>query len=206
MSGWDLYLLVYAVLFALGPLFLRPLLTWRATGRNPVHLESPDSPMGCVQLWLGVALSGYGATVGLKLFLPGLFEHLPRFTWLAAAEARALGVALTLLGLIVAWLAQARMGKSWRFGFDAATAPPLVTSGIFGISRNPIYLSVILSAAGVFVLLADALTLALLVLAVSMLTVLVRLEEAFLRQVHGAAYAAYVDRVGRFWPRWPSGR
>lgn len=202
MSGWDLYLLVFSALFAVGPLCLRPLLIWRATGRNPVHLESPDTPMGCVQVWLGLSLVGFGLTVGLKLFLPALFEHLPRFGWLGATEVRVAGVALSLLGLLVAWLAQAQMGKSWRFGYEAATAPPLVTSGIFGVCRNPVYLSIMLSGIGVFLLLADAVTLTMLAIAVSMLTVLVRLEEAFLRQVHGAAYAAYVDRVGRFLPRW----
>lgn len=206
MSGWDWYLLVFSVLFALGPLCLRPLLIWRATGRNPVHLESPDTPMGCVQVWLGIALLGYGLMIGLRLFWPGAWAGVPRLAWLDSDPVRLAGVGLTLGGLLCAWAAQAQMGKSWRFGLDAGHAPPLVTTGVFAIIRNPIYLSILLAAAGVLLLQGDAVTLALLAIAGPMLTVLVRLEEAFLRQVHGAAYAAYVDRVGRFWPRWPRNR
>ncbi len=198
MSGWDLYLLGFSVVFATGPVLLRTALIWRRTGRNPVHLESPETPMGCVQLWLGLALVGYGAIIGLKVFWPAAFILLPRFAMLAQPVVWAAGVGLTLLGLLVAWLAQAQMGASWRFGVDHADTPPLVTSGIFAVSRNPIYLSIMLAAIGVFLLLGDALTLVLLVLAVSQLTVLVRLEEAFLRTVHGAAYADYTSRVGRF--------
>lgn len=199
MSGWDLYLLGFAVVFAAGPLCLRPMLIWRRTGRNPVHLESPDTPMGCVQLWLGLTLVGYGLVIGLKLFVPAAFGLLPRFGW--SDPVRGAGVGLTLVSLGLAWLAQAQMGRSWRFGVKAEGAPPLVTSGIFAYCRNPIYLSIMVSALGIFLLLGDALTLSLLLLAVSMLTVLVRLEEAFLQKVHGAAYAAYVDQVGRFLPR-----
>lgn len=205
MSGWDLYLLVFSVVFAVGPLFLRSLLTWRKTGRNPIHLESPDTPMGCVQVWLGLTLVGFGLVIGLKLLFPDLHARLPRFDRLSTDPVRAAGVGLTLGGLAIAWLAQAQMGPSWRFGIAADDAPPLVTRGIFAYTRNPIYLAIMVAGLGTFLLLGDAVTAMLLALAVSMLTVLVRLEEAFLKKVHGAAYAAYVDRVGRFLPRGPTG-
>jgi protein-S-isoprenylcysteine O-methyltransferase Ste14 len=34
----------------------------------------------------------------------------------------------------------------------------------------------------------------------------IRVEEAYLREAHGAAYVAYCRRTGRFLPRLSSGR
>jgi protein-S-isoprenylcysteine O-methyltransferase Ste14 len=57
-----------------------------------------------------------------------------------------------------------------------------------------------LAATGMFLLMPDALSFSMGLLAVAVLNTLVRLEEQFLLGVHGAPYAAYCARVGRFFP------
>lgn len=200
MSFWQWYVLGFAVAFVVGPLALRTFLIWRATGRNPLNLESAESAYGFVQLLVKLMFVGYGVVVGLFVVAPQLYARIPAFGGLQTDTVRWAGVALTLLGLVVTWIAQGQMGKSWRFGPDRDAPPPLVTSGIFGVTRNPIYLSMMLAATGMFLLLPDAVSLALWVLSIASLCVLVRLEEDFLRGVHGEPYSDYLRRVGRFVP------
>jgi protein-S-isoprenylcysteine O-methyltransferase Ste14 len=200
MSFWQWYVLGFAVAFVVGPLALRTFLIWRATGRNPLNLESAESAYGFVQLLVKLVFVGYGVVVGLFVAAPSLYAQLPAFGGMQLDTVRWAGVALTLLGLVVTWIAQGQMGKSWRFGPDRDAPPPLVTSGIFGVTRNPIYLSMMLASTGMFLLLPDAVSLALWALSLASLGVLVRLEEDFLKGVHGEAYGDYLRRVGRFLP------
>lgn len=90
------------------------------------------------------------------------------------------------------------MGKSWRIGIDAGAAPPLVRTGLFAISRNPIFLGMRVSLLGLFLVLPNAVTLAVLLVAETLIQVQVRLEEEHLQRVHGTAYATY-RRSARRW-------
>jgi protein-S-isoprenylcysteine O-methyltransferase Ste14 len=82
-----------------------------------------------------------------------------------------------------------------------AEAERLVSSGPYRLSRNPLYVSNILAAAGL-ILFANALpiavAIALIIAVVIHHVVLVFHEERSLRALHGAAYADYVANT----PRW----
>lgn len=200
MTPWQWYLLAFMLGFGLGPLLARTVLIWRATGRNPLLLQSPETAYGFVQVTLSGVMLGFALLATAYLFWPAAYAWIPAFEGLRADPFRWSGVVLSALGLVVAWLAQGQMGRSWRFGPDRDAPPPLVTEGIFGFCRNPIYLSMMLAGTGLFLLLADAFSAVLLAVGLFSLNVLVRLEEAFLREAHGAAYEAYLSRVGRFGP------
>src|SRR5512134_1040594 len=53
--------------------------------------------------------------------------------------SQAAGVLLCALGFALTVAAQLQMGASWRIGVDARETTALVSSGIFGRIRNPIY-------------------------------------------------------------------
>jgi protein-S-isoprenylcysteine O-methyltransferase Ste14 len=108
------------------------------------------------------------------------------------------GVALLLLSLIWTVLAQAQMGESWRIGIDEAHRTPLVTSGVFGWSRNPIFAGMKITLLGLFLIIPNALTLLVFVMGVVLIQIQVRLEEDFLGKTHGEHYEQYRREVRRW--------
>lgn len=112
-----------------------------------------------------------------------------------------LGLVLALAGFAATLAAQTGMGASWRIGVDAAERTELVTGGVFAHVRNPIFTAMVAAQLGVVLMVptwVSALALVALVVAVQ---IQVRsVEEPYLQSVHGAAYAEYAARTGRFLP------
>lgn len=112
---------------------------------------------------------------------------------------------MMLAGLTMATLATA--GRMWCSLFIAGRKnATLVTQGPYALCRNPLYFSSLIGAIGVglasgmfTVTLAVGLAFALYYPGV------IRREEAFLFQRHGDSFAAYVQTVPCFWPRWNGG-
>ena len=148
---------------------------------------------GLVAKVAGVALS-----VGLLAVVVGT-ALADRREWRVAAGA---GVVAMLVGLILTLVAQQAMGASWRIGVDPGERTELVEHGLFARVRNPIFTGMMLFAAGSALAVPTAITVTGLVVAVVGIVAQVRLvEEPHLHASHGAAYAAYMRRTGRFLPR-----
>jgi protein-S-isoprenylcysteine O-methyltransferase Ste14 len=153
-------------------------------------------------VWVPVVLAWMvlpflAATRGSGAFaLPDPARGAPWF----ALRAVAAGFGLVCLGFsIQAWR---RMGRNWRMAVSPDERTDLVTTGPFARVRHPIYaLSIALMLCSVVV----APTLPMLAVAavhVALMLLKARNEERFLAGVHGAAYADYCRRTGRFVPRW----
>lgn len=113
----------------------------------------------------------------------------------------AIGVAALAAGIAVTSVAQVQMGPSWRVGLRLGERTPLVTTGVFGVVRNPIFSGVLLAALGGTLLVPRWATLLATLAAVVGIEIQVRcVEEPYLRSIHGAAFRAYAARVGRFVP------
>ena len=95
-------------------------------------------------------------------------------------------------------IAQIQMGLSWRIGFNKNESTVLIGAGLFRFSRNPIFLGMMATQCGFFLLLPSALTLVILVQVYFMLRVQVRLEEEYLANVHGNDYKNYLLSVRRW--------
>jgi protein-S-isoprenylcysteine O-methyltransferase Ste14 len=83
-------------------------------------------------------------------------------------------------------------------------ASKLVTSGPFGLVRNPLYVGNILLYVGFGIMsmaLFPWLALAALAWFIFQYVLIVQEEESFLRANFGAEYEEYCRHVGRFWPR-----
>ena len=83
-------------------------------------------------------------------------------------------------------------------GIDAARSTQLVSHGLFGLTRNPIFLAMRVNLLGFFLVVPNAVTLAVLTAGELLIQVQVRLEEAHLADLHADAYARYCAKV----PRW----
>jgi protein-S-isoprenylcysteine O-methyltransferase Ste14 len=111
------------------------------------------------------------------------------------------GVVLAVVGFVVAVIAQATMGRSWRIGVDVSERTDLVTHGVFGLVRNPIFSAMIAAQLGTTLMAPSWLSI---VGAVGLLVacqVQVRvIEEPYLIDTHGPEYLRYAARTGRFLP------
>ncbi|MDP3257476.1 MAG: isoprenylcysteine carboxylmethyltransferase family protein [Bosea sp. (in: a-proteobacteria)] len=109
-----------------------------------------------------------------------------------------LGHLLVVVGACLAILSQRYMGASWRIGAAEGELGPIVDSGPFAISRNPVFVGQALLFVGLFLVLPSliqgALTLGLLVAIVLQ----VRIEERVLLRTLGQPYRSYQQRVRRW--------
>ena len=97
--------------------------------------------------------------------------------------------------------AQSGMGVSWRIGVNHTERTDLVTTGLCGLVRNPIFTAMWAALAGLTLMALTPLTVSALVCLVLAVELQVRVvEEPYLAGTHGEAYDSYARRVGRFLP------
>ena len=169
----------------------------KRTGRNPIVLPRDESAYGLVGFYFKLIIVAIFIYLFLYAFFPGGY---PYFLPIRFLEHRALPfTGLILLLLVLPWtiIAQRQMKHSWRIGIDTEVRTPLITQGLFSISRNPIFLGMILSLLGLFLATPNALTLIFLLLGYVLIQVQIRLEEEFLARSHGQDYRAYAKKVRR---------
>jgi protein-S-isoprenylcysteine O-methyltransferase Ste14 len=171
---------------------------WRQTGHNPYVLPSGDDAYGYVAQGFRICLLGLAAYVLVQAIWPAIDNFSGALAWLVDARVRILGWSGLIFSLVWTVIAQYQMGKSWRVGIDFQQRTALVTSGIFGHTRNPIFLGMRISLVSLMFLLPNALTLALWIAADILIQLQVRLEETFLEQQHGNRYAKYRAKVRRW--------
>lgn len=112
--------------------------------------------------------------------------------------AKLIGVAIVAAGLFIFILAFVSFGDSWRVGFDVKTPGALVTTGIFAVSRNPIYVSLDLLFFGVFLINGTLIFLIFAVLTAAAVHWQILQEEAFLSKLYGQPYRDYCAKTGRY--------
>jgi protein-S-isoprenylcysteine O-methyltransferase Ste14 len=192
-----LALALYA-LFLVAAFGIRSAVHYRQTGSLGVRLPPPGASSaaraGSALFVLALVL----AFVAPTLTLAGWLDPIPR---LEGTAVRGLGLALYVVGLVLTLWAQLAMGTSWRIGVDPRERTALVTRGPFRLVRNPIFSAMMVAAAGLALLVPNALAVAAVVGLVAAIELQVRrVEEPYLLTAHGPAYAAYAGSTGRFVP------
>lgn len=169
---------------------------WRRTGDTGLRLHAEP---GTIQWWSKL---GFVAAIVAGLAAPAAgILGLPALAALDHPSLRALGLVVALLGALGTLATQQAMGVSWRIGVDPAERTGLVTDGVFGLVRNPIFTMMTVTAVGLALMVGSVLAVVALSLLLGSLEAQVRLvEEPYLRRVHGPAYATYAAHVGRFVP------
>ncbi|MFW5418044.1 isoprenylcysteine carboxylmethyltransferase family protein [Nocardiopsis sp. CNT-189] len=176
---------------------VRSWLAWRRTGdtgfRRPREAAFSAPWWGAV-LFAAALVLGLAAPAAAAAGVPPAPPALPAAVGRAGLGAMAAGLALVLLS-------QAAMGASWRVGVDAGERTDLVTTGVFGLVRNPVFTAMGLLLAGMAAAVPTPVSAAALAAFIAAVQIQVRVvEEPYLAAAHGEAYRRYAGRTGRFLP------
>jgi len=108
------------------------------------------------------------------------------------------GVIAIFVGLIVFCLALISFNSSWRVGIDTVSPGDLITTGVFSVSRNPIFLSMNLYFLGTFLIYSNLFFLMCFVCIALGFQFQIRQEEIFLIERYGDMYRKYMVQVNRY--------
>lgn len=114
-----------------------------------------------------------------------------------------LGIGIFLASLALRWAAQSALGSSWSPTLETDSQQHLVTSGVYGWIRHPIYSSLLLWAIAQPLLLQNILAGFSGALAVALIWLLrVPAEERMMVERFGDAYVQLMERTGKVIPRF----
>ena len=172
---------------------------WKRTGVNPISLSKKKSTYHLINSLFKFIVFLIGLNIFSYLFFDSLYRFTGPFTSIKRPFlAQFIGLSLTILSLLIIIIAQNTMSNSWRIGIDEKAKTPLITTGIFIYSRNPIFLGVQICLLGLFLITPNLLMLILLILGISCIHIQVKFEEDHLRKVHLSKYEEYKKKVSRW--------
>jgi protein-S-isoprenylcysteine O-methyltransferase Ste14 len=160
----------------------------------------------------GVAAMKFGETDKTDFFIPPfvvfylylIFAN--ALAWPSPVHARLfsahwaawLGVLCAAIGVgLMAW-SLVSFGTSFRVGIDTDRPDKLITTGIFAITRNPIYVAFGFVLVGEFLIQPSWIMLVYTLAGFALFHRQVLREEAFLRMHYGATFETYAARVRRY--------
>lgn len=108
------------------------------------------------------------------------------------------GNLLLTIGFISTIVIHLYMKDKWRSGIDPQGPSGLITEGIYKYSRNPIFLSVVISQLGFFLALPSVFTLVCLIIGVTTLYRQIQAEENHLSHVFTKQYKEYCANTRRW--------
>jgi len=197
MDLLKIFLSIYAVVFIVVVFIMRIAIVSKSTRLSAKTLMGrQDGLHGLIGFYFKV-LPLFSFMV-ILMFLTSGYEYLGPINWLEHSYSISVGLFLLISTLFWIWVSQSKMGQAWRIGIDTQNQHNLVTQGVFSLSRNPIFLGIKLNTLGFFLLLPNALSLAIFLVGGLLIDIQVRLEEDYLTDKYGDAYTEYCSKVGRW--------
>ncbi len=191
-------LFIYLLLYFFLVFVLRSVLLKVKTGINPLTFNKTDDAHG----YNGKVFTAISflelIVVGIYTFKIEWYKYLLSFWYLESQMLFNIGWVLLILSLIIVWTSQSQMSNSWRIGIDEKNKTKLITKGLFSISRNPIFLGIIIANIGLFLVIPNAFTLLIISLSTISINTQIRLEEEFLKQEFENEYLVYLKKVRRW--------
>ena len=108
------------------------------------------------------------------------------------------GATVIFVGLIVFCLSLISFNSSWRVGIDTVSPGDLITTGVFSVTRNQIFLSMDLYFLGTFLIYSNLFFLMCFVCIALGFQFQIRQEETFLIERYGDKYRKYMAQVNRY--------
>lgn len=184
------YLAALMVILLMGTVLSRVLLL-RRTGTQAMHFGKLDNtdflipPVASLYFY-----TVFAAAFGWPLISTQRFFHSTLVAWV--------GVGLCATAVLILVLSLVSFGKSFRVGIDVEKPGQLITTGIFAVSRNPIYVGFWLFLLGQLLVFPNWVPLVYLLAGSWLFHRQVRREEEFLREHYGGEFVEYCGRVRRY--------
>lgn len=171
----------------------------RQSGHSPVVLTYGDDAEGFAgRLFRVIVAALVVHLLAIAVFPAAVDTSVGRIPALDTPLLAAIGLALMAFGGGLTMLSQWMMRDSWKIGIPQAQDAPLVTSGLYAISRNSIYLGMVTALIGTVLAIPNVVSVALALSAWISISYQIRMEETHLARAFGEAYVAYCKRVRRW--------
>lgn len=193
-----IYILAFLTIYFLVVFVVPSVRVKRKTGINPYVFKNTDSAHDFLgKVSPPITLLVFVVAIVNLIYTEGL-QYLAPFYWLAIPALQYIGFAFIHLALLWIVVAQVQMSNSWRVGIDHSAKTELKSNGLFSVSRNPVFLGMLVTLAGLFLILPNSITLLVFVVSTLLFQVQVRLEEEYLKNTHGENYVNYCKKTGRW--------
>ncbi|MBC8756619.1 isoprenylcysteine carboxylmethyltransferase family protein [Kordia sp. YSTF-M3] len=193
----NTFLYYFIPIFFIGYFFiafiLKSIMTSKKIGKSAMVIPKDDSAYGVIGKYFGATILAIFFYIIFMMFQKNALDSFFDYTFV-----KYLGIISCLISLLITVIAQYQMKYSWRIGIDLDEKTILITSGLFGFSRNPIFLGMLLSLLGLFLMQPNYITLFFFIIAYILIQIQVRLEEEYLQKIHQQKYQTYKNNVGRF--------
>jgi len=190
-----IFLPIYFILFFGISFIAKTIIVARKIKKNPLVLPNDESAYALVGKYFKLCIAGIFIYVILFSFLPENY-FIPN-DLIDVDLLKFIGLTLMLMAIIWTVVAQNQMKNSWRIGIDNDMKTELITSGLFSVSRNPVFLGMIISLLGFFFVTPNSFSLLFLIIYYILIQIQIRLEEEYLYKQHGEKYLDYLMKVRR---------
>ncbi len=187
------------LLFTLFFVFVLPTyITYKKTKINPITFGKEDTAHNFVGNVFKVLIILLIITFSANLINENWYiKYFVPIVYLENKVLFYIGFLLLHFSIFWIFIAQMQMGTSWRIGIDEKNKTNLVTMGLFSVSRNPIFLGILVSIFGVFMILPNVFTFFIAFAAYIVIQIQIRLEEEFLLKEFGENYKIYKKNTRR---------
>ena len=190
--------LVLVILFLLVAGVSRVALQYRLTGDHGLRLAT-NSSSGVAKLSSALIVIAF---IGIIVISALSTLETVELKFQFGTYGVVFGTIFCFSGMILTSISQVQMGKQWRIGVDVNEKTELVTHGIYSKIRNPIYTGVMIFGLGLVILVPHLSMLAFAAVGYFAIELHVRkVEEPYLKKLHGKSFANYVNTVGRYIPK-----
>ncbi|MEP0366235.1 MAG: methyltransferase [Cyclobacteriaceae bacterium] len=198
MNFYQIFLPIATLLYLLLVFVLRSVILWKQTGVNPFVFGNTDKAHDYIGRVYKIMVLGTWVSIGVYSFYTPWYPYLLPIDYLGIDWLKTIGLIFLIISFLWTSIAQYQMSKSWRIGIDYEDKTDLISHGLFKYSRNPIFLGVLISYLGTFLIIPNILSFSILMVTFVTIQTQVRLEEEYLESVHSQDYLRYKLKVRRW--------
>ena len=176
-------------------IILRILVQYYYTGDHGIRLAKANAPY--IEIIPGVT-SVLSFIISMILIILNHLGAFPVDDSFPVSATFAIGL-LGFSGIVITLVAQMQMGRSWRIGVDQSEKTDLVVDGLYSKSRNPIYFGLLLYWLAIALIFPHpAMWACAAVCWISIELIVRKIEEPYLRRVHGRVFDKYYRGSNRY--------